>query len=156
MNFGSKSFRAWFADMRWGQDLGWRPSEHPSKVININNLEWHFQITLINLTLESAAVIWYLWSNWTIKPAKRLNVLKIIIRVVTDSYKNIIPVDTDIKRFNDIEVQGKNGKTLEFSLPDWSQSEHCWQSWWTPVRASNDGSKWFLKNAQNGRILRKG
>ena len=32
MNFGSKTFRAWFADMRWGQDLGWRPSEHPSKV----------------------------------------------------------------------------------------------------------------------------
>jgi len=38
-----------------------------------------FLITLINLTLESAAVIWYLWSSWTIKPANRLKVLGILV-----------------------------------------------------------------------------
>ena len=35
-----------------------------------------YQLTLINLTLESAAEMWYLCKSWTIKPAKRLNVLR--------------------------------------------------------------------------------
>ena len=37
----------------------------------------YHQLTLINLTLESAAEMWYLCKSWTIKPAKRLNVLRL-------------------------------------------------------------------------------